>query len=233
MSSVLRSGVVLAALMLAASVFAVVLRPTEVITGQEVEIDFETIVPKQFGEWHIDQTIRPVLPAPDVQEKLDTIYNKTLARTYVNSRGQRIMLSIAYGKEQRKQSQVHRPEVCYPAQGFTIDSRKVEDVETPRGRIPVLRLLAKANNRVEPITYWIRIGDKIVRGYTEQKIATVTEGLTGRVVDGLLFRVSSIGSNAPSEYRLQEQFIIDLISVMDGVSSRHLIGIPEAASAQK
>ena len=50
------------------------------------------------------------------------------------------MLSMAYGDDQRGGLQAHRPEVCYPAQGFKLG--KVEDgsLSTSFGNIEVRRL---------------------------------------------------------------------------------------------
>jgi EpsI family protein len=42
---------------------------------------------------------------------------------YVNASGYRIMLSLAYGSDQRGALQAHKPEVRYPAQGFTLHGR--------------------------------------------------------------------------------------------------------------
>ena len=51
---------------------------------------------------------------------INKIYNQTLTRTYINPRGDRIMLSIAYGRDQSDALQMHKPELCYPAQGFRL-----------------------------------------------------------------------------------------------------------------
>ena len=115
MTPLLRTGLLIAALMFAASAAAVALRPTHKLADAGPKVDLEAMIPKQFGDWRVDDSIAPVLPAPDVQAKLDKIYNQTLARTYVNGRGQRVMLSIAYGGDQSDSMQVHLPEVCYAA----------------------------------------------------------------------------------------------------------------------
>ena len=86
-------------------------------------IQLEPTVPQSFGDW----TELPDQPAqvvnPQTKELLDTLYSQILTRTYVNKDGYRIMLSMAYGDDQRGGLQAHRPEVCYPAQGFKVASR--------------------------------------------------------------------------------------------------------------
>src|SRR5262249_52965046 len=128
----------------------------------------------------------------DVREALEKIYSQTLTRTYLDSRGRRVMLSVAYGGNQSRATQVHKPEVCYPMQGFTIASMAPAVVDAAALRIPVMRLVAVRGMRVEPITYWIAVGDVVVRGALEQNLARLKYGLTGTVPDGILVRVSTI-----------------------------------------
>ena len=47
----LRTGIVVAVLMMAACVLAVVLRPTQMIADAIPKIDLETVIPRQFGGW--------------------------------------------------------------------------------------------------------------------------------------------------------------------------------------
>lgn len=45
---------------------------------------------------------------PQTQELLDKLYSQILTRTYVNAKGYRIMLSLAYGSDQRGALQAHK-----------------------------------------------------------------------------------------------------------------------------
>ncbi|HRE19094.1 MAG TPA: EpsI family protein, partial [Rhodocyclaceae bacterium] len=80
--------------------------------------------------------------------------------------------------------------------------------------IPAMRLETHLTTRSEPVTYWIRVGSKLVRGNIELGLARVSYGVQGEIADGLLFRVSSIDSDASNAYRQQEKFIEDLIAAM-------------------
>ena len=80
----------------------------------------ETIVPLSFGAWRIDASVMPLVPSPDQIALIGEIYDQTLARTYVNDRGERVMLSLAYGRNQSRRFQIHKPEVCYVGQGFRL-----------------------------------------------------------------------------------------------------------------
>jgi len=210
--------------MVCASFLAVAAKPTTKVADLGPKVDLETLVPKGFGTWKIDTQIVPVAPAPDLQAKLNKIYNQTLARTYVNERGQRIMLSIAYGGDQSDTMQVHRPEVCYAAQGFHILADARGTLDTFFGMLPVKRLIAQQGPRVEPITYWITVGDKVTYPGFKQKLAQMAFGLTGKIPDGMLIRVSSIDRNQTEAYELQAGFVREMIDALSESARKRLIG---------
>ena len=118
----LRKVVLLVALMLLAAAAGEWMRPTYRLSEHKPAVVLDKQVPEAFGEWRLDRSITPVLPDPGLQSMLDALYSQTLARTYINPQGQRIMLSIAYGSDQSNEATaVHRPEFCYSAQGFTVN----------------------------------------------------------------------------------------------------------------
>lgn len=157
------------------------------------------------------------------------IYNQTLSRTYVNSQGGRIMLSIAYGGDQSDSMAVHKPEVCYPAQGFQILKNKAGIFSTGEGDIPVKRLVAKQGPRIEPITYWTTVGDTVAVSGIKWKLQQMKYGLTGSIPDGLLFRISSIPADESAAYRNQDDFTRALIGAMTPEGKQRIIGRPGQA----
>jgi EpsI family protein len=211
------------ALFVAAAV-GVTLKPTKHTADQVPAIDLETMIPNKFREWNLDESIVPIKVSPDVQAKLNEIYVQTLSRTYVNMKGQRVMLSIAYGRDQSDSMQVHKPEVCYPSQGLPIIKNNDGLLKIQTGNIPVRRLVAQQDNRYEPITYWIRMGDVAAVGSLQQKLAKMTYTLTGKIPDGLLFRVSTVGMMDDESYRLQDTFVNDLLGSLDSRTFAFLVG---------
>lgn len=216
--------------MLAAAGMALALKPTEKIADAGPKVDLETLIPKAFGDWKIDETIVPLLVDPETQAKLDKIYNQTLTRTYVNSQGARIMLSIAYGGDQSDSMAVHKPEVCYPAQGFQILKNQDGLFSTGAGEIPVRRLIAKQGSRVEPITYWTTVGDAVAVSGLKWKLNQIKYGLTGKIPDGLLFRISSIQADEHAAYRAQDDFSRALLDALTPEGKQRIIGSQPAAS---
>ena len=214
--------------MLLAAGLSIAMTPTERLADNGPAIDLETMIPKEFGGWKLDPTVMPLLVSPDAEAMLNKIYNQTLSRTYIDSGGKRIMLSIAYGGDQTRDLQVHKPEVCYVSQGFQIGEMTKAVVDTAIGQIPVMRLMAKQGARNEPITYWIRMGDSVTRGWWEQNMARLSYGLTGIVPDGLLVRVSNISSDEQDSYRIQQVFLSAMLQGVRKEDRAWLVGKLEA-----
>ena len=214
----------LGVLMIVSAALTMALTPTKKIADLQDRFDLEVMIPAKFGNWRIDDSIIPLQVDADTQAKLDKIYNQTLSRTYVNSYGERIMLSIAYGGDQSDNLAVHKPEVCYYAQGFEIMKTFVDELLTQYGKLPIKRLLAIKGYRNEPITYWITVGNKAVLPGMEEKLQQLRYGLTGNVPDGMLVRVSSIDSDKDKAYQLQTIFIQDLLSSVNSSERIRLIG---------
>lgn len=199
------------------------LTPTKHIT--EAKINLEKLIPLEFNHWQIDPTITPLEVSPEVKANLSKVYNETLSRTYVNEKGERVMLSIAYGGDQSKSLQVHKPETCYTAQGFNVTKIGDSPFTFDNLQIKARRLLATQGNRYEPITYWIRVGNTTVYGGLGQMINRYKLGLKGYVPDGLLFRVSSIDSDNKQAFQTQAEFINDLLQSLEPSSRSKLIGV--------
>ena len=219
-----RRTLVLGSLMIGTGVGARVLEPRPVIGNVSDMPDLESIVPRQFGAWEVDPNIVPLEVSPDVAKTLSTIYDVTVSRTYLRSDGERIMLSMAYGANQSRALQLHKPEVCYVAQGFKVRDMVQESMAAADQSIPVMRMVGVLGSRVEPITYWMRVGDDIVRGWFEQNGARLRYGMRGLIPDGLLVRVSNISSDASKSYGVHAEFVTDLLKAVPPDQRHVLVG---------
>ena len=211
-------------LMLTAAGLAIVLRPTQRVSDEGTKLVLESLVPVEFGDWKLDKTVEPIQASDYLQSISDKIYSQTLARTYINGVGYRIMLSIAYGGSQNDDLQVHRPEICYAAQGFQVHSGRTAEVFSTYGQIPVKRLLTSQGNRIELITYWVTVGDKLATTGFEQKLAQMSYGLSGKVPDGMLVRFSSIDSDESRAFTIQDEFVRQMLAVVSPEFRNRLIG---------
>ncbi len=212
--------------MLAAAGLSYALVPKAKVADQELKINLETMIPQQFGDWKVDETIVPLQVSPDLQAALDKVYNQTLTRTYVNSKDDRVMLSIAYGADQSDNVQLHLPEGCYRGQGFAVGKKTEAVMQTLFGGIPVARLMATKNVRHEPITYWTVVGGEIARDTWEMKKAKLKFALKGEVADGILIRVSSITPDAQRGYEIQREFSEAMLKALTPEQRARMIGAP-------
>ena len=217
-------------LMVVVSVMAVVMRPKPRDSSLPPSIVLETAVPKAFGTWRELPAGAVQVVNPQTQELLDKLYSQTLSRTYVNAQGYKVMLSLAYGDDQRGGLQAHMPEVCYPAQGFKLDGISNHSLETPWGTIPAKRVLTSLGARTEPITYWFAMGDRAVGTALEKRLVEVRFGLTGQVPDGILFRVSSIDSSPDVAFAQQQLFVQDMLRALAPDQRVRLTGLSAAAA---
>ena len=233
----LRRALVLSAAMVGAAGLAAWMMPSQFLADQAEPASptdparrsgrdkLAAIVPREFAQWQVDRSIIPVPPSPDLQRVLDATYDETLARTYRNAQGQRVMLSMAYGRNQHKGMNTHRPEICYPAQGFKLLSPGAPGHLGPRARsLPVTRLVAGLGPRIEPITYWLLVGEHITPfGYAQRWLA-IQYGLRGLIPDGVLVRVSSIDADSARAYAVHEHFITELLAALPPQHLSRLIG---------
>lgn len=224
MNSVQWRALLAALIMLAGAALAYLGKPGIYLADQIGKPELESLFPKQFGRWRLDARMGVVLPAPDVQAQLDAIYNQVLSRTYVNADGQRIMLSVAYGGDQSDGTSAHRPEVCYPAQGFEITANTKAVQSMAGGTLPVRRLMSRLGGRNEPITYWVVVGSEVATSGIEQKLAQMRYGLRGVISDGMLVRVSSIDADMARGHALQSAFIAELAGAMPNPARSRVFG---------
>lgn len=204
-------AVFIALAMLGAAVAGESLKPRIKISEQKPEINLETLVPLSFGEWSEQKHMRPVLPDPTVQAILDQTYSQTLARTYVNAKGQHIMLTIAYGTDQNSEATAaHRPEFCYTGAGFRIENIGQGKINFEKSAIDVNQLVGRLGNRVEPISYWVTLDETATLPGLSRKLSQIRYGLKGEIADGMLVRVSSINANVNEAFALHDEFIKNL-----------------------
>ena len=210
--------------MFAAAGMALALKPEKSILDSESAIDLEVLIAKTLGDWKLDQTIVALI-SPDQQKALEEVYSQTLTRTYINSAGKRIMLSVAYGGQHGEGMQLHRPENCYPSQGFQV----VKDTQslvlpTQFGQLPIKRLVAAQGPRNEPITYWSVVGDLHTEFGWKMKLAQMRYTLTGVIPDGMLVRVSSIDRDETGAYAIQTDFINAMLKTMSAAERERITG---------
>jgi EpsI family protein len=203
------------------AVLATVLAPRQLMARTSASPSLETVIPRQFGTWTLVPEISPVRPAdPDAYVQPDPlagkIYSQEVGRGYTDGHGNIVMLMVAYGPVQNYRLKSHRPEICYTANGFRISERADALISYREGAQPIkmARLIAARESRFEPVTYWLRIGNDIANGVVGHQLSRLKYGLRGVIPDGALIRVSTIGLPKDASFKLQDQFIRDLLAAI-------------------
>jgi EpsI family protein len=224
-SSTRSRALVALVLMALTGVAAHVWRPTAFLADTKAKVELEQMFPQRFGTWSIDTRGPVQLISPDQKALLNKLYNQTLSRTYVNPQGDRVMLAVAYGGDQSDGTSAHRPDVCYPAQGFDILSSSSSIWQLPGQQLPTRHLLARLGARIEPVSYWVVVGDRIALGGTDQKLAQLAYSTRGLIPDGLLMRVSTIDNNTQRAYQVQSGFVNELFNAMPPPARERIFGV--------
>ncbi|WP_294540672.1 exosortase-associated protein EpsI, V-type [uncultured Rhodoblastus sp.] len=218
------------ALILGAAVAAQAMIPQRKLGKAPTQEELERMIPKSFGQWTYEPQVRMVEP-PGSDTLSKQIYNAELARGYRDPEGRLVMFLVAYGASQSDRLQLHRPEICYAAQGFRVERLTTVNLDLGDGlpNLPVRHLLAERENRQEPITYWMRIGDTVATNAVERQVLKVEYGLRGYISDGALVRLSTVGLPEDQAYALQTRFLKDFLHSVDSETRRFLIGDPDRA----
>jgi EpsI family protein len=204
---------------------------------QEQGVDWRLaeLIPERVGAWVADpQPVAQVLLVPNAAGEAgaaqDASYDDVLMRTYRRADGARVMVAIAYGRRQTQEIKIHRPELCYSAQGFEVrelGSRVVRLSDSVRAESTVL--LTQNRARAEVVTYWIRIGERLASGPWDMRWAIFRAGLGGRVPDGVLVRASSLTASPAGterELAVHQEFLAELYRDVPAATQRFLAGQP-------
>lgn len=216
--------------------------PLESLFPKDIPTALQDATGEQLGFWRLEPVASGMVrPAFEAARRFQ-MYDQVLERTYVHPSGQRVMLSVAYGRQQSVGLQMHRPEVCYRAGGFRVSDvtpgvlelpavAGPDGVRAPTLRLPVVRLLAALPARPEPVTYWRLLGEVPVQDERDLKLRQLVAGL-GRhgLADGLLVRVSTIDADAEAGWRWQALFARDLAAALSPQQRLRVLGATEDTS---
>jgi EpsI family protein len=209
------------------------MRPTEE-TYKLAGHTLDELMPTRFAGW-------TMVPQSIIQVDLTTVqrggdptkgprptYDEILTRSYRDASGRVVMFSLAYGRRQSQELRIHRPELCYVAQGFGVKEVGLGAVSLGSNQnTPIKRLMTESRGRIEPVSYWIRIGDTVTVSPWQTRGEVFRQGLQGVIPDGLLVRVSSIVPSANESgpaFDLQERFLSELIQSLGQDGRQLLVG---------
>ena len=187
------------------------------------------LVPASFGPWTSEDISDPL--ALNQGGLAGRLYSELVVRAYTHGETRDvIVMLLAYGARQSDDLQLHRPEVCYPAFGFTLTRNEPSTIPLRRPTVvlPVRRLSAESPERRESIIYWSRLGEDLPQNGSEQRSARFRNALNGVIPDGLLSRFSVASSDPQSSWTLIADFVRTLLAATPRTGLRVLIGSERA-----
>jgi EpsI family protein len=205
----------------ATAILSQVLTPKQLMARTSTAPRLEEVIPRQFGVWRVVPEISPIEPTdPEAYYQADPlsskVYTQEVSRGYTDGHGNIVMLLVAYGPVQNYRLKAHRPEICYTANGFRVSGKTETSVQFRDDKPPirVARLIAERESRFEPITYWMRVGNDISNSAIDHQLSRLKYGLKGMIPDGALVRISTINLPEDASFKLQDEFIHDLLAAV-------------------
>ena len=226
--AVSRRAFVAGAAMIATSALAIATRPRK-SEHELAKVKLGSLVPHQLGAWKYIGSDGVVVAAEDEENGPQDGYDQLVTRTYAAPGQPTIMLLLAYGSTQGGSLQLHRPETCYPGQGFKLSRFGEQDMAFP-GVVPpspvhTRHFTATRDERIERIAYWTRIAQKFPRNTAEEYAAIFGQVAKGVVPDGILVRYSTIGQDEAQSDAGLSAFAAAMIAAMPAAGQDVLLGI--------
>jgi EpsI family protein len=166
----------------------------------------DAAVPQQLGPWQV--AAHDGLVTAPTDELSAKLYDRILTRIYRADRAAGrsapdaghapgigaplpdMALLIAYGRGQDADVQLHRPDACYPAQGFTLTDPRALPIRFAGRAVPAQVVTASRDDLVQQVFYWTRIAGTFPADGAAERRVIVHENLAGRMPDAVLVRIS-------------------------------------------
>jgi len=209
------------ALFMAAAAAAAIRRPTKNLDLLG-KAKLESVIPEKIGSWSFVSSSGLVVPPEDQLSR--ALYSQLLTRVYSNPDGAGIMLLIAQSGSETGILQIHRPEICYSAGGYTLSGMRRRVLRLPEGKLACVSLSATSEAKTEQILYWTRIGHHLPLSWVQQREAVAIDNLHGIIPDAVLVRVSMIDSDPQTAISIIDRFIQDMFLAVAPPIRRFLVG---------
>jgi len=170
----------------------------------------DAMLPDAVGKWRVSASSNVILPPPDALR--DRLYDNLVTRTYVNDTGRVLMLVLAYNNVQDGVIQVHRPEFCYQASGFTLRDPQQTVLRLGSSDVPANAFTGDRRDRREQVLYFTRLGSGFPLSWAAQRLTVFEANMQGNIPDGLLVRASLAQPEPGAGMELLSNFLEELVS---------------------
>ncbi len=210
-------------MMVAAAVMSEHLKPGRLAVPLS-EAELEALVPSVIEDWRKVETLQTLIPNVELKAQIDNTYDAVLQRMYARPDGTRILLLLAYNRQQMGLSRAHRQELCYQSSGAEILDQEYVHLQTRWNTLPVMRLHTINGERQEPLTYWFTVGNRAAVAPGELLMAQLLAGLSGQAPEGFLVRVSMLSTDSRAAFPIQAAFIKAMLNSMPQSGAQRLSG---------
>ena len=206
-----RRGFLVGSLCLAAAGVAYALSP-RIHVSLLGSLKLADLTPGAVGVW-VSEDVNDLAALARPGTLMTQLYEDVVQRVYRREGDQtEIMVLLAHGDTQTSDLQLHRPEECYPAFGFTLASDAVFELPlAAHAALPARHLVAEAPGRRETIVYWARLGEFFPADASQQRDDRLRTAMAGIVADGLLARFSIVSDQPASALGQLRSFIPDFV----------------------
>lgn len=159
-----------------------------------------TAIARQAGDWK--QLYEGSLDASVIaQLKADSFVD----RWYVNPQGQQVQLLVVYRRYGRREF-AHRPELCFPAAGYTISKKGTTTLTWAGSDVPAVHMTATAKNGANTnIAYFFASGKKTEENFIQQQLWMALERVIPNKNGWTFIRLQSPTVTTPEEATAAQQ----------------------------
>lgn len=142
-------------------------------------------LPMNIGAWHgenaeIDNNIKGALEA-----------DKVLFRTYSRTDAEDALALLVVYRKYGRRGFAHRPEMCYPAAGWEIVSKRRTSVPYGGHNVQAVEVIAQKNYERQMIVYWFASGHQVEANFVKQQVEMALDRLRPRKYGWAFIRISS------------------------------------------
>lgn len=183
----------------------------------------ETMIPEKIGPWAFASKTGLVIPPQD--ELVAMTYAQLLTRVYTSADHLPMMLLVAQSPGQDGVLQIHRPEFCYPASGYTLTQAPMHAMQVAPGQpVPTRAFTATGADRIEQLAYWTRVGRELPTSWAQQRWAVAEANFRGEIPDAVLVRISTVSPDNDQAFEQIEEFARMMVASVAPKSRPVLVG---------
>jgi EpsI family protein len=133
-----------------------------------------------------------------------------LSREYTDAGGKTVSLYIGYHGGGKEGGEIHSPKNCLPGSGWYEVSTHRKVLESPNGKINLVRAVYQKGESRELFFYWFQVRDRSISNEYSLKMAEIVNSVLHRRRDASFIRVSvPVDLDMDQSVARGEQFIRD------------------------